>query len=119
MIDVDKCKSAMIAAASRDPMRAEYPPEWDADGIEEDFVEKRSKELYDTIIASPDDMAEMLQEFTGDEAGQLLFDLCKNLGKLISSDTALAPVAHNVKLSLDSMINEYTIQQAQREIDNA
>lgn len=119
MMDVDRYKAAMIAAALKNPMTAEYPPEWDADGIEEDWVEKRSEELYNQIVASPEDMAEMLQEFYGDEAAQLMFAFCKNLGTLMNSVISLAPDARNVKLSLDSLINEYTIQQAQKEIDDA
>lgn len=119
MLDVQKYKAAMLKASSRDPMRADYPPDWDADGIEEDWVERRSKELYDTIIASPEDMTEMLREFSGDEAGQLMFVFCKNLANLLESVVSLAPVARNVKLSLREIIEEYADQQAKKEIEDA
>lgn len=120
MRSAEEYKSAMIAAAGKNPMRADYPPDWDAGSIEDEYVEKRSEEIYQGMMDDPEEMAEMLWSgFGGDNGKELMLDLCKELIALKRCVTSLVPVSIKVKLSLDSMMDEYSIDIAKREIENA
>lgn len=106
---------AMRRAARQNPMTAEYPPEWDEQQLEEDMIEEKSEEFYEEMLEQPDDMAEMLYSGFNDK---LMEDLCIQLARMNRAVTSLAPVGRDLKIALDSMMDEWSIHKAKEFVEN-
>ena len=74
----ERYRSAYNRAARANPMTADCPPQWNADCIRDDAIEKETEVILDEYMEDPTLMAEMILEngYDQEHLTELTQDLC-------------------------------------------
>ena len=116
---IEKYRNAYYRAGRLNVMTAEYPPEWDAQCVEDDFIEERSNEIYNELLGSPEVMAEMFYTaYSIDGDNKLMLEFCQRLAMMKTSVASVASTGRRLKSVLEGMMAAYAIQEAKSEWEN-
>lgn len=114
LLDIDQVHGAMRAAASRNPMTAEYPPAWDADSIEEAAIEKKEAAVYEQLEQDPEELSELFYSGFNHE---LMLRFCEQLQRVKLATVTIDVEARKLKPIMDDLFVAYSEAEAKRWIE--